>query len=53
VESQLFKAAVASSAAQVCGRKRLGVAKNNKKVAPWWNQKVKDAIQAKKGAYKA
>jgi len=31
VEWQLFKAAVASSAAQICGQKRLGAANNGKK----------------------
>jgi len=31
----------------------LGVANNDKKVSPWWNQEVKGAIRAKKAAYKA
>jgi len=48
----MFKAAVASSAARVCGYKRLGVANTGKK-GPWWNQNMKDAIQAKKAACKA
>jgi len=45
VELQMVKAAVASSAARVCRRKRLGGANN---VTLWRNQEVKDAIQAKK-----
>jgi len=43
--------AVASSAAQVCGRKRLGVA-NNGKNNPAVEAGVEHAIQAKKVAYK-
>jgi len=41
VEWLLFKAAVASSAALVCGRKRLVVASNGTKVTLWCNQEVK------------
>jgi len=37
VEWRLFEAAVASSTARVCGQKRLGVAKDGKKVTRWWN----------------
>jgi len=40
----VFKASVASSAARVCGWKRLGVTNYDKQVTPWWNQEVKDAI---------
>jgi len=43
-----FKVAVACSDAQVCGRKRLGVAKNDKN-----NSLMEDIIQAKKVADKA
>jgi len=53
VEWQLFKVAVASSAAWVCRRKWVDVANNGKKVTSWWNKEVKFAIQAKKRAYKA
>jgi len=35
VEIQLFKAAVASSVARVCRRKRLPVANNGKKLIHW------------------
>jgi len=52
VEWQLFKAPVASSAARVYGRKRLGVANNGKKVTPWFNQEVKDGVQKKEVACK-
>jgi len=52
VERRLFKAAVASSAGRVCGWKRYGVASNGKNVTPRWNQELKDAIRAKKVAYK-
>jgi len=40
----LCVAAVTRSAARVCGRKRLGVANNAKKLTPWWHQEVKDDI---------
>ena len=33
--------------------KRLGVLKNSEKRSPWWNQEVKNAVLAKKVAYKA
>jgi len=48
----VLKAAVASSAARLFGRKRLGVVNNGKDVTPGWNQEVKDATQEKKVAYK-
>jgi len=35
----MYKAAEASSAARVCGHKRLGVVNNGKKVTPWLKQK--------------
>ena len=53
VEWQPIKAAVASSTARVWRLKRIGVPNNGKKVAPWWNQDVKDAIRAKIVACKA
>jgi len=49
----MLKAAVISSAALVCGRKRLGVAKGEKNVTFWWNQEVKDAIRVKKSGLQA
>jgi len=52
VEWRLFEAAVASSTTRLCGRKRLGVANNRKRISSWWNKEVKDAIRAKKVAYK-
>jgi len=45
-----------SSCAKKCksvnllGQKRLSVATDGKKVTPWWNHEVKDAIQVKKVA---
>jgi len=47
VAPRLFKAAVALFGACSCKQKRVGSGINGK-VAPSWNQKVKDAIQAKK-----
>jgi len=47
-ETRLFKAAEAPSAVRVWGGKRLGVAKNCRKVTPCLNQGVNDAIQANK-----
>jgi len=38
--------AVASNATRVCGKIRLGVANNSKKITPCWNQDVKGAIHA-------
>ena len=49
----LFKSAIISSAAESCGRKRLRVAGDCGKRTPWWNQEVKEAIRAKKDAFKA
>ena len=48
-----FRSAIISSAAESCGRKRLRVAGDSEKRTPWWNQKVKEAIRAKKDAFKA
>ena len=49
----LFRSAIISSAAESCGRKRLGVAGDSEKRTPWWNQEVKEAIRTKKDAFKA
>ena len=49
----LFRSAIISSAAESCGRKRLRVADDSEKTTPWWNQKIKEAIRAKKDAFKA
>ena len=49
----LFRSAIISSAAESCGRKRLRVAGDSEKRTPWWNQVVKEAIRAKKDAFKA
>ena len=45
--------AIISSAAENCGRKRLRMAGDSEKRTPWWNQQVKEAIRAKKDAFKA
>ena len=49
----LFGSAIISSAAESCGRKWLRVAGDREKITPWWNQEVKEAIRAKKDAFKA
>ena len=49
----LFRSAIISSAAESCGRKRLRVAGDREKRTSWWNQEVKEAIRAKKDAFKA
>ena len=41
-----------SSAVESCGRKRLRMAAGSEKRTPWWNQNVKEAIRAKKDAFK-
>ena len=48
----LFQTAVIASATNCCGRKRVGGTKSSEKRTPWWNQEVKEAIRAKKVAYK-
>ena len=48
-----FRSAITSLAAESCGRKRLRVAGDSEKRTPWWNQEVKEAIGAKKYAFKA
>ena len=49
----LFRTAVITSATNCCGRKCVGGTKSSEKRTPWWNQEVKEAIRAKKVAYKA
>jgi len=44
---------IASSVAWICRQKRFGVATDGKNVTPWCNEEVKNAIHAKKVAYKA
>ena len=45
--------AVITSATECCGRKHVEETKSSDKRTPWWNQEVKEAIRAKKVAYKA
>ena len=49
----MFRTVAIASATNCCGRKRVGGTKSIEKRTPWWNQKVKKAIRAKKVAYKA
>ena len=49
----LFRSVIISSATESCGRKRLKVAGDSEKRISWWNQEVKEAIRAKKDAFKA
>ena len=49
----LFRSAIISSAAESCGRKRHRVTGDSEKKTPWWYQEVKEAIRAKKNAFKA
>ena len=53
IEGCLFRTAVITSATNCFGRKRVGGTKSSEKRTPWWNQEVKEAIRAKKMAYKA
>jgi len=46
VDWGLSKAFVDSSAARECRRKRFDVANKGKRVTSWWNQELKEAIQA-------
>ena len=52
-ECLLFRSAIISSSSESCGRKRIRVAGDSEKRTPWWNQEVKEAIRAKKNAFKA
>ena len=49
----LFRAAIISSAAESCGRKRFRVAGGSEKRTRWWNQEVKEGIRAEKDTFKA
>ena len=49
----MFRTAVITSATNCCGRKRVGGTKSSEKRTLWWKQEVKEAIRAKKVAYKA
>ena len=53
IEWRLFRRAVIRSASNCCGRKRVEGTKSIEKITSWWNQQVKEAIRAKKVAYKA
>ena len=53
LEWLLFRTAMISSAVESCGRKRHRMARGSEKRTPWWNQDLKEAIQAKKDAFKA
>ena len=53
MEWSLFRTAMISSVADSCGRKRLRTAEGSEKSILWWNQDVKEAIRAKKDAFKA
>ena len=48
----LFISAVITSAAAGCGCKHVGGQMGGKKRIAWWNQKVREAIRAKKTAFK-
>ena len=49
----LFSSTIILLAAESCKLKRLRVAGDSEKRTPWWNQEVKEAIRAKKDAFKA
>ena len=53
MEWSLFRSAIILSTAECCGRKRLRLAASCEKRTPWWNQDLKEAIRAKKDAYKS
>ena len=53
LEWSYSRTAMISSAFESCGQKRLRMAAGKEKKTPWWNQDVKKAIRAKKGAFKA
>jgi len=52
-EWSLFRSAIIASVVECCGQKRLRVAEDSEKRTLWWNQDVKEAIRAKKDAFKA
>jgi len=53
MEWSLFRSAIIALAVECCGQKRLRVAGDSEKRIPWWSQNVKEAIRAKKDAFKA
>ena len=53
IEWWLFRTAMILSAVESCGRKWYRMAAGSEKGTSWWNQDVKEAIQAKKDAFKA
>ena len=52
-ELLLFRSAVISLPPENFGRKWFRVAGDSEKITFWWNQKVKEAIRAKKDEFKA
>ena len=48
----MLRTAVITSVTYCCGRKRVAGTKSSEKRTPCWNQEVKEAIRAKKVAYK-
>ena len=52
MECSLFRTAMISSSVESCGRKQLSMARVSEKRTPWRNQNVKEAIRAKKDAFK-
>ena len=52
-EWDLFKSAMITSAAASCGCKRVGGQMCSEKRTAWLNQEVKEAIYAKKTAFRA
>ena len=52
-ELNLFKSAVITSATASCGCKRVGGQTGSEKRTAWCNQEVKEAIHAKKTAFRA
>ena len=53
MEWSLFQTLMILSAVESCGWKRLRMAAGSEKRTSWWNQDVKEAIRAKKDAFKA
>ena len=52
LEWSLFQTAMISSAVENCRRKRLKMMAGSKKRISWWNLSVREAIRAKKDAFK-
>jgi len=51
-ELLLFRSAIIASGIEYCRENRLRVVGNSEKRIFWWNQCVKEAIRAKKDAFK-